>query len=126
MVLTNPPFGKKSSVTFVTDEGEIKREAQNIVREDFWTSTSNKQLNFVQHILTVLKPGGRAAVVLPDNCLFADQAGEGQRQDQGSQAAQVNRLGGSNRNFGRWTLFHYDQYCSRFSPGCGSFWPAAC
>jgi type I restriction enzyme M protein len=45
-------------------------------REDFTISTSNKQLNFVQHILTILKPGGRAAVVLPDNVLFADQAGE--------------------------------------------------
>ncbi len=45
-------------------------------REDFTIETSNKQLNFVQHILTVLKPGGRAAIVLPDNCLFADQAGE--------------------------------------------------
>jgi type I restriction enzyme M protein len=43
---------------------------------DFTISTSNKQLNFVQHILTILKPGGRAAVVLPDNVLFADQAGE--------------------------------------------------
>ena len=54
MVLTNPPFGKKSSVTFVSDEGETKREAQTIVRDDFWTSTSNKQLNFVQHVKTIL------------------------------------------------------------------------
>jgi len=46
------------------------------VREDFTVATSNKQLNFVQHVLTILKRGGRAAVVLPDNCLFADQAGE--------------------------------------------------
>ncbi len=45
-------------------------------RDDFTVSTSNKQLNFVQHVLTILKPGGRAAIVLPDNCLFADQAGE--------------------------------------------------
>ena len=50
--------------------------ASRPTREDFTIETSNKQLNFVQHILTVLKPGGRAAVVLPDNCLFADQAGE--------------------------------------------------
>ena len=50
MVLTNPPFGKKSSVTYITEEGEVKREAQTVVRDDFWTSTSNKQLNFVQHV----------------------------------------------------------------------------
>jgi type I restriction enzyme M protein len=73
MVLTNPPFGKKSSVTFVTDEGEIKREAQNIVRDDFWTSTSNKQLNFVQHVKTMT---GKAAIVVPDNVLFEGGAGE--------------------------------------------------
>jgi type I restriction enzyme M protein len=76
MVLTNPPFGKKSSVTFVTEEGEIKRESQNIVREDFWTSTSNKQLNFVQHVKNILKMTGKAAIVVPDNVLFEGGAGE--------------------------------------------------
>jgi type I restriction enzyme M protein len=76
MVLTNPPFGKKSSVTFVTDEGEIRRESQNIVREDFWTSTSNKQLNFVQHVKNILNMTGTAAVVVPDNVLFEGGAGE--------------------------------------------------
>ena len=76
MVLTNPPFGKKSSVTFVTDEGDIRRESQNIVRDDFWTSTSNKQLNFVQHVRSILKQNGRAAVVVPDNVLFEGGAGE--------------------------------------------------
>jgi type I restriction enzyme M protein len=76
MVLTNPPFGKKSSVSFVTEEGEIKREAQNIVREDFWTSTSNKQLNFVQHVKTILNMNGKAAIVVPDNVLFEGGAGE--------------------------------------------------
>ncbi len=76
MILTNPPFGKKSSVTFVTDEGEIRREAQNIVREDFWTSTSNKQLNFVQHVRSILNMNGTAAVVVPDNVLFEGGAGE--------------------------------------------------
>ncbi len=76
MVLTNPPFGKKSSVTFITEEGEIKREAQTIVRDDFWTSTSNKQLNFVQHVHKLLKIHGRAAVVVPDNVLFEGGAGE--------------------------------------------------
>ncbi len=76
MVLTNPPFGKKSSVTYVTDEGEIRREAQNVVRQDFWTSTSNKQLNFVQHVRSILQINGRAAVVVPDNVLFEGGAGE--------------------------------------------------
>ncbi|MFQ5595837.1 MAG: N-6 DNA methylase [Anaerolineae bacterium] len=76
MVLTNPPFGKKSSITYVTEEGELKREAQTIVREDFWTSTSNKQLNFVQHVYTLLEMHGRAAVVVPDNVLFEGGAGE--------------------------------------------------
>jgi type I restriction enzyme M protein len=76
MVLTNPPFGKKSSVTYVTEEGEIRRESQTVVRDDFWTSTSNKQLNFVQHVKTLLKINGRAAVVVPDNVLFEGGAGE--------------------------------------------------
>ena len=63
MVLTNPPFGTKGA-------------NQVPEREDFVIATSNKQLNFLQHVMTILKPGGRAAVVVPDNCLFADQAGE--------------------------------------------------
>ncbi|MBU0703890.1 MAG: type I restriction-modification system subunit M, partial [Chloroflexi bacterium] len=76
MVLTNPPFGKKSSVTYVTEEGEIRRESQTVVRDDFWTSTSNKQLNFVQHVKTILDIHGRATVVVPDNVLFEGGAGE--------------------------------------------------
>lgn len=76
MVLTNPPFGKKSSVTFVTETGEIRSETPTIVRDDFWTSTSNKQLNFVQHVKTILDIHGRAAVVVPDNVLFEGGAGE--------------------------------------------------
>jgi len=64
VVMTNPPFGKKSSVTFVNEEGETRRESQIIVRDDFWTSTSNKQLNFVQHVKTILAINGRAAVVV--------------------------------------------------------------
>jgi type I restriction enzyme M protein len=76
MVLTNPPFGRKSSVTYITEEGELKREAQSIVREDFWTSTTNKQLNFVQHVKSILEISGRAAVVVPDNVLFEGGAGE--------------------------------------------------
>jgi type I restriction enzyme M protein len=80
MVLTNPPFGKKSSVTFVTEEGEVKRESTTIVRDDFWASTSNKQLNFVQHVKTLLEINGRAAVVVPDNVLFEGGAGEAVRR----------------------------------------------
>lgn len=76
MVLTNPPFGKKSSVTFITESGEKKSEAQTIVRDDFWKSTSNKQLNFVQHVKTILDMHGKAAVVVPDNVLFEGGAGE--------------------------------------------------
>ena len=70
MVLANPPFGKKQSLLFVNEEGDTEKEDRIIVREDFWTSTSNKQLNFVQHIYTLLKVDGRAAVVVPDNVLF--------------------------------------------------------
>jgi type I restriction enzyme M protein len=63
VVLTNPPFGTKGA-------------NQAPEREDFTIETSNKQLNFLQHVLAILKPGGRAAVVLPDNCLFESKAGE--------------------------------------------------
>jgi type I restriction enzyme M protein len=76
MVLTNPPFGKKSSVTYVNEEGETRRESLTVVRDDFWTSTSNKQLNFVQHVKTILAMHGRAAIVVPDNVLFEGGAGE--------------------------------------------------
>lgn len=63
VVLTNPPFGTRGA-------------NQSPDRDDFVVQTSNKQLNFLQHVLTILKPGGRAAVVVPDNVLFAQQAGE--------------------------------------------------
>ena len=76
MVLTNPPFGRKSSVTVVGVDGEAKREDLTVVRDDFWASTSNKQLNFVQHVKTLLKIEGRAAIVVPDNVLFEGGAGE--------------------------------------------------
>jgi type I restriction enzyme M protein len=76
MVLTNPPFGKKSSVLVINEEGDQEREALTVVRDDFWASTSNKQLNFVQHVKTLLKINGRAAVVVPDNVLFEGGAGE--------------------------------------------------
>jgi type I restriction enzyme M protein len=76
LVLTNPPFGRKSSVLVMNEEGEQEREALTVIRDDFWASTSNKQLNFVQHIHTLLKINGRAAVVVPDNVLFEGGAGE--------------------------------------------------
>jgi type I restriction enzyme M protein len=76
IVLTNPPFGKKSSMTFTNEEGEQESEDLVYNRTDFWTTTSNKQLNFVQHINTLMKATGRAAVVLPDNVLFEGGAGE--------------------------------------------------
>ena len=76
LILTNPPFGKKSSVSFINEAGETRREATTIVRDDFWASTSNKQFNFVQHIKTLLAIHGRAAVVVPDNVLFEGGAGE--------------------------------------------------
>lgn len=63
VVLTNPPFGNRGA-------------NQVPIREDFTIETANNQLNFLQHVLTILKPGGRAAVVVPDNVLFADKAGE--------------------------------------------------
>jgi type I restriction enzyme M protein len=76
LVLTNPPFGKKSSTTFTNSSGEVKRESGVVNREDFWATTSNKQLNFIQHVKSILKVSGKAAVVIPDNVLFEGGAGE--------------------------------------------------
>ena len=76
LVLTNPPFGKKSSTTIVGEDGKPYAEKETIERQDFWATTSNKQLNFIQHIKTLLKQHGRAAVVVPDNVLFEVGAGE--------------------------------------------------
>ena len=76
IILTNPPFGKKSSTTIVAEDGKINRETETIERDDFWATTSNKQLNFMQHVKTLLKQHGRAAVVVPDNVLFEGGAGE--------------------------------------------------
>jgi type I restriction enzyme M protein len=75
-VLANPPFGKKSSMTFTNEEGEQERDDLTYNRQDFWATTSNKQLNFIQHIRSQLKTTGRAAVVVPDNVLFEGGAGE--------------------------------------------------
>jgi len=76
VVLSNPPFGRKSSLTMVGADGREAREEREIERQDFVVTTSNKQLNFVQHIATILGINGRAAVVLPDNVLFEGGAGE--------------------------------------------------
>lgn len=79
-VLTNPPFGKKSSITMTNEEGEEEEEELVYNRQDFWTTSSNKQLNFIQHINTILSATGKAAVVVPDNVLFEGGAGEIIRQ----------------------------------------------
>ncbi|MGN5290259.1 SAM-dependent DNA methyltransferase [Aeromonas media] len=75
-VLANPPFGKKSSMSFTNAEGEDETNELTYNRQDFWATTSNKQLNFLQHIRSMLKTTGQAAVVLPDNVLFEGGAGE--------------------------------------------------
>ena len=75
-VLANPPFGKKSSMSFTNDEGEQEKDELTYNRQDFWATTSNKQMNFVQHIRTMLKTTGQAAIVVPDNVLFEGGAGE--------------------------------------------------
>jgi type I restriction enzyme M protein len=76
MVLTNPPFGKKSSITISNNEGRGDKESLIYERSDFWATTSNKQLNFLQHVKTLLKINGKAAIVVPDNVLFEGGAGE--------------------------------------------------
>lgn len=81
VVLTNPPFGKKSSYRVIGEDGQVSTERENYEREDFKFTTSNKQFNFLQHIMTILEANGRAGVVLPDNVLFeAGRAGEGIRR----------------------------------------------
>lgn len=64
VILANPPFGTRPA-------GSV-----DINRSDFYVETKNNQLNFLQHIMVMLKNGGRAAVVLPDNILFEGNAGE--------------------------------------------------
>lgn len=76
MVLTNPPFGKKSSFTIVNEMGVEGKESIDYQRGDFWATTSNKQLNFLQHVRTILDINGKAAIVVPDNVLFEGGAGE--------------------------------------------------
>jgi type I restriction enzyme M protein len=76
VVLANPPFGKKSSTVIVGEDGRTTTEKDIVERDDFWATTSNKQLNFIQHIKTLMNIPGRAAVVVPDNVLFEGGAGE--------------------------------------------------
>lgn len=76
VVLTNPPFGRKSSILVVGEDGDTARETITYERDDFWATTTNKQLNFVQHVKSLLQIHGRAAVVVPDNVLFEGGAGE--------------------------------------------------
>ena len=76
MVLTNPPFGRKSSIQIVNEEGGLETESHTYERQDFWTTTKNKQLNFLQHVKTLLKMHGSCAIVVPDNVLFEGGAGE--------------------------------------------------
>ena len=80
-VLANPPFGKKSSMSFTNEDGEQEKEELTYNRQDFWATTSNKQLNFLQHICSMLKTTGKAAVVVPDNVLFEGGAGETIRKE---------------------------------------------
>ncbi|MGO1316605.1 MAG: N-6 DNA methylase [Cellulomonadaceae bacterium] len=76
VVLANPPFGTKSALTLVGADGREASDDRAVERQDFVVTTSNKQLNFLQHIMSVLDINGRAAVVLPDNVLFEGGVGE--------------------------------------------------
>ncbi len=87
IVLANPPFGKKSSVTIVNEAGETSKESLIINRDDFWASTSNKQLNFLQHIFTILKQHGRAAIVVARQRPLRRR----RRRDHPARAAQASR-----------------------------------
>jgi type I restriction enzyme M protein len=81
VVMTNPPFGKKSTIAVVNEAGELEKDDAVYERQDFWTATKNKQLNFLQHVKTLLKVNGRCAIVVPDNVLFEGGAGETVRRN---------------------------------------------
>ncbi|MFC0860955.1 N-6 DNA methylase [Sphaerimonospora cavernae] len=76
LVLANPPFGQKSAITVLGEDGKVVKDEAVYSGRDFWVTTKNKQLNFLQHIAKLMKIDGRAAVVLPDNVLFEGGAGE--------------------------------------------------
>jgi type I restriction enzyme M protein len=80
IILANPPFGKSSSYT-ITNDKKLGEQEDFKYREDFWTTTGNKQLAFVQHIVAILQEEGRTAIVLPDNVLFEGGAGETIRKE---------------------------------------------
>ena len=131
VVLANPPFGKKSSTVIVGEDGRTSTEKDIIERDDFWATTSNKQLNFVQHIKTLLNIPGRAAVVLPDNILFEGGAGETIRRKLKTNPLKredldefVEQYSVANRNKrkatwgpetpdGRWRAYGYDELVAR-------------
>jgi type I restriction enzyme M protein len=75
IVLANPPFGRSSSMKYADGDGEAGN-AGEIVRRKGFVTTSNKQLNFVQHIYSMLEVNGTAGIVLPDNVLFEGGVGE--------------------------------------------------
>lgn len=81
MVLTNPPFGKKSSINVISDGRKIQKDDIAYARNDFWATTRNKQLNFLQHVYSMLDHRGKAAIVVPDNVLFESGAGEKIRRE---------------------------------------------
>jgi type I restriction enzyme M protein len=81
VVMTNPPFGKKSTIAIVNEAGDLEKDDAVYERQDFWTTTKNKQLNFLQHVKTLLKVNGRCAIVVPDNVLFEGGAGETVRRN---------------------------------------------
>jgi type I restriction enzyme M protein len=81
VVLTNPPFGKKSTIAVVGQDGDLEKEDTAYERQDFWVTTKNKQLNFLQHVKTLLKINGRCGIVVPDNVLFEGGAGETVRKN---------------------------------------------
>ena len=81
IVLTNPPFGKKSALRSVNEAAEQDTQVLLVNRDDFWVSTSIKQLNFLQHVFTILKQHGRAAMIVPDSLLSEADAGETVRRE---------------------------------------------
>jgi type I restriction enzyme M protein len=81
IILANPPFGKSSSDIPTNDIKKADKDKHYYLRRDFWTTTSNKQLSFLQHIVSMLDKNGIAAVVLPDNVLFEGGAGEVVRRE---------------------------------------------
>ena len=76
IIMTNPPFGKKSSYKIMGNDGTNAKESMSYARDDFWATSSNKQLNFLQHVKTQLKINGKCAIVVPDNVLFEGGSGE--------------------------------------------------